>query len=104
MRTRLFALILILSAGAYAEEGFAVIVSKTNPVSHISKSQLRRMLTGEMTTWPGGARVAVLLGPAGDPSRAAALKQVCGMSEVDFGKFTLQQSFGGDAKGVPKTL
>ena len=61
-------------------------------------------LENEVTSWPGGARVAVLLAPAGDPARAAVLKQVCGMSEADFGKFTLQQSFGGDAKGLPKIL
>jgi ABC-type phosphate transport system substrate-binding protein len=103
MKTRLIVLMIALAACAIPQTGFSVVVNKDNPATSISKAQLRKMLLGETLSWPGGAKVVVLLGPAGDGARGAALKEGCGMSESDYSKHALQASFGGAAK-VVKTL
>ena len=92
-----------LAVCAIPQTSFTVVVNKDNPATSISKTQLRKLLLGETPSWPGGAKVIVLLGPTGDAARDAALKAVCGMSESDFSKQALQASFAGGAKTV-KTL
>jgi hypothetical protein len=100
----LFSLLVPVAPSIAAADGFVVVVAKNSPQTHITKAQLRRLLTGEGFSWPDGSKAAVLLGPAGDPARIAALKQVCGMSEGEFGKFVLQLSFNGEGKSAPKTM
>jgi ABC-type phosphate transport system substrate-binding protein len=104
MKTRLFILFVALAACAFPQQGFSVVVHKDNPVKSISKVQLRKMMLGETPAWPGGAKVLVLMGPAGDGARGAALQQICGMGESDFSKHALQVSFDGGSKAMPKTL
>jgi hypothetical protein len=104
MIRRIVVLILLLTAAACAEQGYAVVVQKANPATKISRALLRRMLMGETAAWPEGEKVVVLLGPAGNPVRGAALKDICGMSESDFTKHALQLSFEGGGKPVPKSL
>jgi ABC-type phosphate transport system substrate-binding protein len=103
MRRRILGLIIAFAFCATSQQGFSVVVNKDNPATGISKSQLRKMMMGETASWPGGAKVMVLLGPAGEGSRAAALKDICGMSESDYSHQSLQASFAGGAK-VVKTL
>jgi ABC-type phosphate transport system substrate-binding protein len=94
---------MVLSTSALAQSGFAVVVSKSNPATHVSKADLRRMVTGEMNTWPAGGKVLVLLASPDEPARVAMLKQICGMSESDFGKYISQKAFAGGS-GAPKIL
>jgi hypothetical protein len=104
MKTRILTLMIAFAACAIPQSSFSVVVNKDNPATSISKSQLRKMMMGETPSWPGGgAKVMVLMGPAGDGARGAALKEICGMSESDYSKQTLQASFAGGAK-VVKTL
>jgi hypothetical protein len=103
MKTRFIILLLAFAACALSQEAFSVIVQKDNPATSITKTQLRRMLMGE-GSWPGGGKFVVLIGPVGDSARAAAFKQICGMTEGDFNKHVLQVKFEGGDKQVPKTL
>jgi ABC-type phosphate transport system substrate-binding protein len=103
MKTRILALMMAVTVCAIPQTSFTVVVNKDNPANSISKTQLRKMLLGETPSWPGGAKAMVLLGPAGDAARGAALKEVCGMSESDYSKQALQASFAGSARAV-KTL
>jgi ABC-type phosphate transport system substrate-binding protein len=104
MITRILITFAALSASAFGQSSFAVIVGKSNPAEHITKAQLRRMVLGETTTWPApGGKVTVVIATAGDPARAAMLKEICGMSESDFGKYVSQKAFAGDSS-APKTL
>ena len=104
MRIRLFILFIIFTVCALPQQGFSVVVHKDNPVKSISKALLRKMILGELSTWPGGAKVSVLMGPVGDGARTSALQQICGMGESDFSKHALQVSFDGGSKSMPKTL
>jgi hypothetical protein len=103
MTERILFTILALAASGFAQSSFAVVVSKSNPATHVTKAQLRRMVMGEMNAWPAGGKVAVMLPGPGDPARVAMLKEVCGMSESDFGKYIAQKAFGGDTT-APKIL
>lgn len=103
MKTRILILMIAFAACALSQ-GFSVVVHKDNPATSISKSQLRKMMMGETPAWPGGAKVVILMGPAGDAARGAALKNICGMGESDYSKHTLQASFGGGGKSPVKTL
>jgi ABC-type phosphate transport system substrate-binding protein len=94
---------LALAASAFAQSGFAIVVGKTNPATHITKAQLRRMVMGELNTWPAGGKVSVMLAGPGDPARVAMLKEICGMSETDFGKYVAQKAFAGES-AAPKIL
>ena len=104
MKTRLLLLMMTFAASAFTQQGFSVAVNKDNPATSITKAQLRRMMMGETPSWPGGAKVMIVLGPAGDSSRVAALKQICGMTEADFAKQVLQASFAGGGASPVKTL
>ena len=104
MKTRILTLMIALAACAIPQASFSVVVNKDNPATGIGKSQLRKMMMGETPSWPGGAKVLVVMGPAGDGSRGAALKEICGMSESDYAHQALQASFAGGGKSPVKTL
>jgi ABC-type phosphate transport system substrate-binding protein len=104
MKTRILVLMIAFAACAIPQQAFSVVVNKDNPAAGISKAQLRKMMMGETPAWPGGAKVLVLMGPAGDGSRSAALKDICGMSESDYSKQALQASFAGGGKSPVRTL
>jgi ABC-type phosphate transport system substrate-binding protein len=104
MKTRILAVMIAFAACAVPQQSFSVVVNKDNPATSISKTQLRKMMLGEVASWPGGAKLIVLMGPAGDSARGAALKQICGMSESDYAHETLQASFAGGGKSPVKTL
>jgi ABC-type phosphate transport system substrate-binding protein len=89
---------------AAAADGFVAVVAKNSTETKISHAQLRRIMTGEASAWPDGAKASVLIGPAGDAARTAALKSVCSMSEADYGRFLLHQNFNGDGKTPAKTM
>jgi hypothetical protein len=104
MTRRIFLLILLSIACAWGEQDFSVVVQSGNPAKSITKAQLRRMMMGELGSWPAGDKVSVLMGPAGNGPRGAALKKICGMTEADFSKHSLQASFDGRSGGIPKSL
>jgi hypothetical protein len=104
MTRRILILIALFAASACAQQGFAVVVQKDSPNTRLSRAVLRRMLMGEVATWPSGEKVVIMLGPAGNAARAAALKEICGMTESEFSKHALQMSFEGGSKPVPKSL
>jgi ABC-type phosphate transport system substrate-binding protein len=104
MTRRIVLLTMFLAAAAWSQQGYVVVVQKSNAIDKVSRAQLRRMLMGEVGTWPGGEKFSVLFGPSGSASRAAALKEICGMSESDYSKHALQLSFEGGGKPVPKSM
>ncbi|HEX3745511.1 MAG TPA: hypothetical protein VHW09_16320 [Bryobacteraceae bacterium] len=104
MKTRILFLMIAFAACAIAQQAFSVVVNKDNPAASVNKAQLRKMMMGETAAWPGGAKVLILIGPAGDASRSAALKEICGMSESDYSKQALQVSFAGGGKSPVRTL
>jgi hypothetical protein len=69
MIKRILVTLTALAASAFGQSGFEVIVSKSNPATHMPKAQLRRMVLGDMTSWPAGGKVLVVIATPGDPAR-----------------------------------
>ena len=52
-------LILLLPRPSTAQ-GIVIVVNKENPISHLSKQDLRRIYLGEYTTWNNGSSVRIV--------------------------------------------
>lgn len=124
MRMRLFALVVALvigarvvkpdaiaagpvvesSAGAIARSHLAVIVNRANPVTNISRHELRAIFLGEQTAWQHGRRATPALREPGDPERVTALRLIYGMSEADLSRHFLHRTFMGGSTAGPRTL
>lgn len=71
-----------------------MVVNKGNS-TNLTKADAKKLLLGVTSTWANGAKVVVVLRPAGSAERAAVLKKACGMSESDYTRYQLQASFTG---------
>jgi ABC-type phosphate transport system substrate-binding protein len=65
-------------------------------VSNLNRSDAKRLLLGETTSWPNGRKVVVVLGTVGSANRNAVLQKVCGMSEAEYTRHNLQATFMGE--------
>jgi ABC-type phosphate transport system substrate-binding protein len=81
-----------------------VIVNDANPVESVSISDLKKLFLSDRSKWDTGKSVAPVIVTAGAPERAAFLKQVCGMSDADFGKYFMQAAFTGKSATPPKEV
>jgi hypothetical protein len=70
------ALFVRIDLGATAAE-FAVIVNRSNPVTALSRRQLRDLIGGTRSTWGNGRHVTVVLREPGSPEREALLRFCC---------------------------
>jgi ABC-type phosphate transport system substrate-binding protein len=100
-RTILFAL--AFPAALPAAEGFAIITQKDN-VRPLTKGQVKKLILGEATNWAGGGKITLILAPAGEVSRGAALKQIAGMTEADYNRNLIHLGFVGQADATPKIV
>lgn len=81
-----------------------IIVNKNNPVTSVTKAQIKKILTGAQTKWPGGEKIVVLLPDAGSPERKGALSTYCGMTEQQLNADLIHASFVGEERVRPKTM
>jgi ABC-type phosphate transport system substrate-binding protein len=87
-----------------ADDDLVVVVNKSNAADSLTKVQLRKILLGEQKTWPGGAKVNVILRAPGQPERDGVLRSICGMSEEDFNQHLMHANFNGESGSPPKAL
>ena len=81
-----------------------VIVNGANPVESMSVGDLKKLFLSDRSKWDTGKSVAPVIVTAGAPERSAFLKQVCGMSDTDFGKYFMQAAFTGKSATPPKEV
>ena len=100
-----------LGAGATAARGqvpgadvLAIVVHRANPVDAITMGELRRIFMLETQTWPNGRRITVVLREKGQPERAEAIRIICGLSEPDFERHVLFQTFRGNVNRAPRSI
>jgi ABC-type phosphate transport system substrate-binding protein len=84
-------------AGAQAADALVMIVNKGNAAKAVTKPDAKRIMLGQMTNWPGGTKVTIVLRPHQSPEHAAVLEKVCGMNEVQYTRYQLQEEFAGQA-------
>jgi ABC-type phosphate transport system substrate-binding protein len=85
-----------------ADDDLVVVVNQANSTSNLTKSQLRKLVLGEQGSWPGGARVVVVLQAPGSAERGGVLRSVCRMSEDDYNQHLMHANFSGETSSAPK--
>ena len=96
------ALLLPRSDVEAAKGRVALIVNKSNAVSELSSVDLRRILVGDLTRWPGNSKITLLLLPPGSEERRATLRTLIKMSDDDFTRHWISLVFQGEATAGPK--
>jgi phosphate transport system substrate-binding protein len=86
------------------KEALAIIVNRSNPVTKLTLSEVRRIFLGEQGHWANGHRITVVMLDQGWPERKAALKSIYRMNESDFKRYFVQATFTGAVFSPPKTL
>jgi len=82
----------------------AIIVHRSNPVDDLSRAELRRMFLLERQTWPRGRKVTVVLREKGQPERAEALQLICDLSDAEYERHVLLQTFRGNVGWGPRSI
>ena len=85
------------------EQGVAVVVNPKNPVSDITKSELRKIFAGEKRTWPGGLSIKLIVRVPGSYERIVLLR-LLRMSESEYKQHWISQVFHGEAQAEPVAL
>jgi len=81
----------------------AVVVNPKNPVSNVSKSDLRKIFAGEKRTWPGGLFIKIIARVPGSYERVVLLR-LLQMNENEYRQYWVAQVFHGEAQSEPVTL
>lgn len=95
------------SAGRVQPKGgepLAIVVHRSNPVDDLSLRELRRIFMLDTQTWPHGRKITVVLREPGQPERREAIELVCGISEADYDRHVLLQTFRGQVGGGPRSI
>lgn len=85
---------------AAAQGDFAVVVAPENPVTNLSRGDLRKLLNGEKRIWPNGAAVKIIVRAPGSRERAALLKFL-NQSESEYKQYWTGQVVRGEADTEP---
>jgi ABC-type phosphate transport system substrate-binding protein len=102
----IFALLVvtILVAAAKGQDSdVAVIVNPNSSITNISLGDLRKIFSGEKRSWPGGARVKIIVRPQGSHERAVLLR-LLGLSESEYKQYWAAQVFRGEVDAEPVVL
>ena len=86
------------------KDSLAIIVSKSNPIANLSLAELRQYFLGELTQWPNGRRVIIVMRDPSQPERVAALRIIYDMREQDFHSHFLHAKFTGEMLDEPRVL
>jgi phosphate transport system substrate-binding protein len=87
-----------------ATEGLAIVVHRANPIDTLTLRELRRIFMLDTQTWPHGRKITVVLREKGQPERAEAIRLICGLSEPDFERHILYQTFRGSIDRAPRSI
>jgi ABC-type phosphate transport system substrate-binding protein len=81
----------------------AVVVNDHNPVTKLSRAELRKIFAGEERSWPAGLPIRIFVRSRGTHERGALLK-LLGMTETEYEHYWTSQVFRGEAQAEPATL
>jgi phosphate transport system substrate-binding protein len=85
------------------DQDVAVVVNPKNPVSNVTRTDLRKIFSGEKRTWAGGVSVQLIVRAPGSLERVVLLR-LLGMSEREYKQYWIAQVFHGDAQAEPVAL
>jgi ABC-type phosphate transport system substrate-binding protein len=95
---RCILLALTLAAGIRAEcgGGMAVVVNKANGTDSLSMPQLRKLMMGDVRSWPDHKNVLVVSREPGSPVFTCMLTAVLRMSNAEYHKYLMGAEFRGE--------
>lgn len=76
--------------------GLAVVVPKTNPTDGLSMAQLRKLVLGDVHSWPDKTRVTLVSTDQEGAAFRCLLNSVVRMSLPEYRKYLLSAEFRGD--------
>jgi ABC-type phosphate transport system substrate-binding protein len=85
-------------------EALAIIVNRSNPVNSLTRRELRRIYMLDTQTWPNGRKITVVLREPGQIERREMIRLICGMSEADYDRHVLFQTFRGQVGWGPRSI
>jgi hypothetical protein len=89
---------------AWSQAGdVAVIINRNNPVTDVSRQELRKIFNGETRSWPTGAPIKLFVRDPGARERIVLLN-LLGMTEDEYRLYWVTQVFRGHAQASPVTL
>jgi ABC-type phosphate transport system substrate-binding protein len=101
-------LLLRAAPGAPAQvpggDALAILAHPANAVTALTMGELRRIFMLETQTWPNGRKITVVLREKGQPERTEAIRLICGVSEIEFERHVLLQTFRGSVTGGPRSI
>jgi ABC-type phosphate transport system substrate-binding protein len=81
--------------------GLAVVVNKSNLTESLSVAQLRRLLLGDVRTWPDKKAVTLISRAASSDVFKCVLSSIVRMSEAEYRRYIVNAEFrGGDPLAV----
>jgi hypothetical protein len=92
-------LTLLLCGAAQAEcaqGGIAVVVNKANTTEALSTAQLRRLLLGDLRTWPDKKPVAIVIPDPQSPAFKCVLSTVVRMTDAEYHRYVANAEFRGE--------
>ena len=96
-------LLAVLMQIPVANHDIAVVVNPKNPVSNVSRSELRKIFAGEKRTWAGGLSIKIIT-RAPESYERIVLLRLLGMSESEYKQYWIGQVFQGDAQAEPAAV
>ena len=87
-----------------SSEPLVFVVHRSNPVTDLSRGEVRRLFLGQTSHWPNGRRVTLVMRETGQPECTAVFSQLLQMTEAEFNRFMLKSSFVGESQGPPKRV
>jgi ABC-type phosphate transport system substrate-binding protein len=100
-------LLLILTIGAKAEcaaGGLVVTVNKSNPADSLSMAQLRKLVLGDVRTWPDNKPVSLVTRDSASSVFKCILTAVVRMTDSEYRRYLANAEFRGDEVMPIKTV
>jgi ABC-type phosphate transport system substrate-binding protein len=89
---------------APSADALAIVVHRGNPTDTLTAAELRRIFMLETQSWPHGRRITVVLREKGQPERDEAIRLICGLSEAEYERNLLLQTFRGVVTRGPRSI
>jgi ABC-type phosphate transport system substrate-binding protein len=85
-------------------DALTIIVHRSNPADNLTLKELRRIFMLDTQTWGNGRRITVMLREKGQPERSEAIRMICGISEGQYDRHILLQTFRGAIDRGPREI
>jgi hypothetical protein len=92
--------LLLAAAGSAAKAqcapgGLAVVVNKSNPTESLSVAQLRKLILGDVRTWPDKKQVVLLARQSSSNVFKCVLSSIVRMNDAEYNRYIVSAEFRG---------